>query len=78
MNFVYELPHKSPKDFKLHPHGIFAAGGAYVPTQEKKKTSDLRNSKNIRKNTQKKISKSWSLITLNKSSFLGIIFIKII
>ena len=37
---IYELPHESPKDFRLKilaPHGIFAAGGAFVPTQEKKK-----------------------------------------
>ena len=32
---VYELPHELPND--LRPHGIFAAGGALVPTQEKKK-----------------------------------------
>ena len=28
-------------DFTILPHGIFAAGGAFVPTQEKKK-KDLR------------------------------------
>ena len=26
-----------------YPHGIFAAGGALVPTQEKKKKKDLRS-----------------------------------
>ena len=30
-----------------NPHGIFAAGGAFVPTQEKKK--DLRKLGNVRK-----------------------------
>ena len=39
---VYELPHELPNVLRLRimafPHGIFAAGGAYVPTQEKEKT----------------------------------------
>ena len=40
----YELPEELPNDLRLRilrprilPHGIFAAGGASVPTQEKKK-----------------------------------------
>ena len=31
-----EFPHNLPSKLTLYPHGIFAAGGAYVPTQEKK------------------------------------------
>ena len=47
---VYDLLHELPNDlkFKSHgilPHGIFTAGGAFVPTQEKK---NLR-SREIRK-----------------------------
>ena len=42
---IYELPHNLPND--LQPHGIFAAGGASVPTQEKKKR--LRKLGNIRR-----------------------------
>ena len=30
---LYESPHKLPNDLRL---GIFVAGGAFVPTQEKK------------------------------------------
>ena len=44
VNLVYVLPHDFLKNFRLKiliPHGIFAAGGAFVPTQEKKK--DLRS-----------------------------------
>ena len=38
---IYELTHELPNDLRLRmldvkPHGIFAAGGAFVPTQEKK------------------------------------------
>ena len=42
---IYELPHELPNDLMIlenYPHGIFAAGGGYVPTQEgtkKKKKS---------------------------------------
>ena len=32
---IYELPHRLPNEVSK-PHGIFAAGGAYMPTQEKK------------------------------------------
>ena len=40
---IHELPHELPNDLRLRilPHGIFAAGGAFVPTQEKKKKKDL-------------------------------------
>ena len=41
-NLVYELPHELQNDLVV-PHGIFAAGGAFVPTQEKKKLRILRN-----------------------------------
>ena len=37
---IYELPYKLPYNLRLRtldPHGIIAAGGALVPTQEKKK-----------------------------------------
>ena len=36
---MYKLSREFPNDLRLPkiPHGIFAAGGAYVPTQEKKK-----------------------------------------
>ena len=41
---IYELSHELPNDLRLNPtasprlpHGIFADGGAFVPTQEKKK-----------------------------------------
>ena len=39
IHVIYELPHDLPEDLRLRilPHGIFAAGGAFVPTQEKKK-----------------------------------------
>ena len=35
---IYELSHELSSDLNLRisPHGIFAAGGASVPTQEKK------------------------------------------
>ena len=42
---IYELPHELPND--LRSYGIFAAGEALVPTQEKKK--DLRKLGNARK-----------------------------
>ena len=47
-NLVHELPHEFSKDLTLTilphdlPHGIFAAGGGFVPTQEKKNIYDLR------------------------------------
>ena len=41
-NLAYQLLHELPNDSRLNdsttqPHGIFAAGGAFVPTQEKEK-----------------------------------------
>ena len=38
---MYEFPDGSAERFKTLPHGIFAAGGANVPTQEKKKKKNL-------------------------------------
>ena len=38
------MSHQLPNNIKLGgflPHGIFAAGGAFVPTQEKKKKKKL-------------------------------------
>ena len=43
---IYKLPQKLPNDLRLKtlgPHGIFAAGGAIVPTQEKKRLKTLGN-----------------------------------
>ena len=42
---TYELPHELLNYLKLRilAHGIFAAGGAKVPTQEKKKLRILGN-----------------------------------
>ena len=45
---IYELPHELPNDLMIlenYPHGIFAAGGGYMPTQEgtKKKKKILEN-----------------------------------
>ena len=35
---MYKLSHELPNDLRFRKtNGIFAAGGAYVPTQEKKK-----------------------------------------
>ena len=43
---MYELPNELPNDLKQL--GIFAAGGAYVPTQEKKKKKKtIRNLGNL-------------------------------
>ena len=34
---IYKFPHELPNNFRLRiPRGIFADGGAFVPTQEKK------------------------------------------
>ena len=47
---IYELSHELPNDLRLNPtasprlpHGIFAGGGAFVPTQEKKKKKKRLN-----------------------------------
>ena len=42
---IYQLSHELTKDLKprILPHGIFAAEGAFVPTQEKKKPRILGN-----------------------------------
>ena len=32
---IYEFPYELPNKLTLKPHGIFADGGAKVPTQEK-------------------------------------------
>ena len=43
---IYEFPHELLNDWRP-PQGIFAAGGAFVPTQEKKKKDLLsRRSQN--------------------------------
>ena len=52
-NIACELPHELPKDLRLYPHGIFTAGGAYVPTQEKKKRLRILGNSEIMGKTQK-------------------------
>ena len=46
---LYEISQVLSSNLKLRILGIFSAGGAFVPTQEKKKTQDPKKLGNIRK-----------------------------
>ena len=61
---IYELPHRLPNEVSK-PHGIFAAGGAYMPTQEKKKPHGIFAAGGGKVPTQekKKTSKNDNVVT---------------
>ena len=51
------------------PHGIFAAGGAFVPTQEKKKKKNFRKWEDIMKSEHFLVTKSSAYAVLPKQIF---------